>query len=59
MTHFYLYNTIALFFHLHRLPEAERALVKAERCSERYSKMADSGGADVELDLVIVTGMGQ
>ena len=42
-----------------RLSEAERALIKAEKSSERYSKMAGSGGADVQLDLDIVAGMGQ
>ena len=42
-----------------RLPEAERALIKAEKCSEKFSKLAGSGGADIQLDLDIVTGMGQ
>lgn len=50
---------VEALIHAQRLAEAERALVKAEKCSERYSKMADSGGADVLLDLEIVTGMGQ
>ena len=41
-----------------RLAEAERALIKAEKCSEKFSKLVSSG-ADIQLDLDIVTGMGQ
>ena len=48
-----------VWYFLHRLPEAERALIKAEKCSEKFSKLASSGGADIQLDLDIVTGMGQ
>ena len=52
------YEVVHLNFAL-RLPEAERALIKAEKCSEKFSKLANSGGADIQLDLDIVTGMGQ
>ena len=44
--------------HKQRLKEAERSLLKAEKSSERYSKLP-GGDTDTQLDLDIISAMGK